>query len=54
MNNFDENSKSSNKSSENLVKVLKDWIIDIGISEKYYQKKFGKMDKKKINHLDAE
>jgi hypothetical protein len=32
--------------------MLKDWIVDISISEKYYQQKFGKNEKKKIMGID--
>lgn len=33
--------------SPSCAKMLKDWMIDISLSEKYYQQKYAKSDKRK-------
>lgn len=34
--------------------MLKDWIADISLSEKYYQQKYSKSEKKKAYNVDLD
>lgn len=48
------NNGNNGQFTSECLKILKDWVIDIGLSQKYYQIKFGKSQKKKMLDLDLD
>lgn len=44
----------NNTFTPECAKMLKDWIVDISLSEKYYQQRYSKSEKKKAYNVDLD
>ena len=45
---------NNNTFTPECAQMLKDWIVDISLSEKYYQQKYSKTEKKKAYNVDLD